>query len=347
MNGINRTPFLSICIPTYNRAEHVFSMVNEILNCPTEEIEVIVLDNCSTDSTKDLLNSILDKRLVFIQNPYNIGGVSNSIKVLTIANGEYALLCLDRDHVECKNIPSFIQKLHQNKDIVMGFSSFELNENISDMIFKEGFDSVLNMAFLSKHPSGNFYKTNVLNNLKRIKETNINSIEFAFYHELINSEISFLGRTLKINTPMISAGYLNSKEDFAINKSHSYNTSNYYFIPSKRKIEYFTYISNTSKLNLSSKEKKHLYLTIFLRGLISSTFAFKKDMMNSKICSHYNIPKRKVTFPELLRIDLDYLTYFLNLPIGLGIFSKIYISVLAHLRLSNYFIKSFIKKYSR
>ncbi|MFA6335717.1 MAG: glycosyltransferase, partial [Bacteroidales bacterium] len=117
MNGIVRIPFLSICIPTFNRAEHVFSLVKNILCCYSDEIEVVVLDNCSTDETKDLLCSIEDDRFIFVQNPENIGGLSNIIKVFTFANGVYALLCLDRDYIESQYILPLIDALRKDNNV--------------------------------------------------------------------------------------------------------------------------------------------------------------------------------------------------------------------------------------
>ena len=52
---MNTAPFLSICIPTYNRAallqQTLESIVSDPLFTDSHEIEVVVSDNCSTDDT--------------------------------------------------------------------------------------------------------------------------------------------------------------------------------------------------------------------------------------------------------------------------------------------------------
>lgn len=343
MNGTNRIPFLSICIPTYNRAEHVFSMVKDILLCQSEEIEVVILDNCSTDETKNRLRSIDDNRFVYIQNTSNIGGILNSVKVLTIAKGEYTLLCLDRDYIDFQYIPTLIESLQKEDDVVLGYCSLGLKEMGSDLVFEKGFDSVLNMAYLSKHPSGDFYKTAVLKQLKIIEEINNKTFEFAFYHELINAEASFLGRSKRINIPLIKTGYFNAKNDFELNKSHSYSSNNYYFKPLQRKVEFSMYMFNASMLNLSAKEKKWIYISIFFRGLISSTFSYKKALMDSKICSHYRIETRKVSFFELLVYDLDYSLSFMKQNISISFFQKLYICSFAHFKIFYRILKHIVK----
>ena len=49
---------LSFCIPTYNRASSVCRLVADILSCRDSGIEVVVLDNGSTDDSLSLLQAI-------------------------------------------------------------------------------------------------------------------------------------------------------------------------------------------------------------------------------------------------------------------------------------------------
>lgn len=51
------SPILSICIPTYNRAEHLKKCIESIVcqeEFTTGEVEVVVSDNCSNDNTRDV-----------------------------------------------------------------------------------------------------------------------------------------------------------------------------------------------------------------------------------------------------------------------------------------------------
>ena len=89
-------PLLSICIPTYNRAEIVFECVQDCLKIPCDWIEVVVTDNCSTDDTGERLSQIKDSRLKYFRNEKNIGYVNLS-KCMTNGSGEYSLLLCDED----------------------------------------------------------------------------------------------------------------------------------------------------------------------------------------------------------------------------------------------------------
>lgn len=346
MNGISKNPFLSICIPTYNRAEYVFSMVKDILRCPSDEIEVVILDNCSTDETKSILSRINDNRFVFKQNPQNIGGILNSVKVLTVAKGKFALLCLDKDYIDSQFIMLFIESLKKDNEVVFGNCNLDLKQQIQDVTFEKGFDSVVNMAYSSRHPSGIFYDTGVLKKLKIIEEID-KVAKFPLIHELINAEASFFGKSKRVNIALISASYLNSKGDFAVNKTQTYNTGNYYFLPNQRMFEYLTYMERTSALNLSLKEKRYLYKAIFFQGLISCTYGYKKDIADTEICAHYGIFTKRISFLDLLVIDYNYFIFFLKHNIEINIFSKTYIYLYANCKLAQNIVKSILKKKQR
>jgi len=211
-------------------------------------------------------------------------------------------------------------------------------------VYKKGFNSVLNMAYLSKHPSGNFYKTAVFKQLKIIENINSNPLEFAFITELINAEASFFGKSIIINFPVISPSFINSKEDFELSKSHTYvEKENLYFMPSQRIVEFSTYMINVSMLNLSSKEKRILFNKIYLRGLVSSTYEYRKNLMDSQFCSHYRIGTCKVSLFELLKNDFHFSISFMKQNISLSLFRKINICLIAHYKLFYHLFKHLSK----
>ena len=54
---VEKKPLLSICIPTYNRAEYLEKSLESIIRQPefhSDDVEVVISDNCSTDNTEDL-----------------------------------------------------------------------------------------------------------------------------------------------------------------------------------------------------------------------------------------------------------------------------------------------------
>ena len=58
-------PLLSICIPTYNRAEildkSLESITKQDIFQKTDEVEIIVSDNCSQDNTHNIVHKYIEK----------------------------------------------------------------------------------------------------------------------------------------------------------------------------------------------------------------------------------------------------------------------------------------------
>ena len=105
---------LSICIPTYNRAEIVYQCVKQCLEIESDQIEVVVNDNCSTDNTKALLGDIKDERFCYYCNDSNIGYPNFSV-ALKKAKGKYALLLSDEDDIINLNLEETIKQLADAK----------------------------------------------------------------------------------------------------------------------------------------------------------------------------------------------------------------------------------------
>lgn len=66
-------PAVSVVIPAYNRLKSLPRALDSVLRQTFEDIEVIVVDDCSTDGTWNYLNSVRDPRLRIIRHEVNKG----------------------------------------------------------------------------------------------------------------------------------------------------------------------------------------------------------------------------------------------------------------------------------
>jgi GT2 family glycosyltransferase len=221
---------ISFCIPSFNREEKTYALVMNILQYQSDDIDVIVLDNCSKDRTVERLSQIKDSRFQFVCNEYNIGGMPNILKVLTLANAQYAILCLDKDWVDYKRIADLVKMLKTEKGIVVGYCSLDISKESDRIVYQKGFQAVLNVAYLLKHPSGNFYKTDIYQRTLLVQQKNFTqNTNFAFLPDIINAHMALDGNALLVNIPVVSRGTLLSEE--AINKSHTYTKENLFYSP--------------------------------------------------------------------------------------------------------------------
>ncbi len=66
-------PFVSVIIPTYNRGKRISDSISSVLNQTYKNFELIIVDDCSTDNTMDVLKKINDPRIVILRQPKNMG----------------------------------------------------------------------------------------------------------------------------------------------------------------------------------------------------------------------------------------------------------------------------------
>ena len=93
-------PLVSICIPTYNRAGMIRQAIESALGQSYQNIEVIVVDNASDDTTADVVASYSDKRLRFVKNERNLGLFGNFNRCIELSTGEYLHILHSDDYID-------------------------------------------------------------------------------------------------------------------------------------------------------------------------------------------------------------------------------------------------------
>jgi glycosyltransferase involved in cell wall biosynthesis len=90
---------ISLCIPTYNRAEFLRETLNSIaVNCRDIPCEIVISDNASNDNTSEIV-ALFHKELNihYFHNDTNIGPEKNLCRVIAAASGKYVWLLGDDD----------------------------------------------------------------------------------------------------------------------------------------------------------------------------------------------------------------------------------------------------------
>lgn len=103
---------VSIVIPCYNAEKYILDAINSILNQSFSNLEVIVVDDCSTDNSWSILKSISDTRLRLFQNKSNQGYPCSVNFAINKARGKY-IARMDADDVSHKDRLSMQLKFFQ------------------------------------------------------------------------------------------------------------------------------------------------------------------------------------------------------------------------------------------
>lgn len=329
---------LSICIPTYNRIDKTVLLVKSILEYDELDIEVVVLDNCSTDNTEIVLTEIKDTRFRYYRNKQVIGGMQNILTSLTYGRGEYVLLCLDKDRILPDKIKEFIILL-KKLDVIGGQCILNAYNYTNNIIYEKGLESVLNFAYTSEHPSGLFFNKNVIDKTEILQNLLRKYSSFAFLPELIKAEIGLYGQTSRINIPFV---YTETIEECQKEISHTYEGDNIYFFPKNIIIRLKIYCENLFALNISKKDKTIILKKIFSSLLFASTYEYREIMKNKSICSHHALSTKNISNKQLIINAFNISKSFLisNIPISIHIKITIcFISnfKIAYLMLTNVF----------
>ncbi len=95
------SPMLSVCISTYNRAEwlrHSLRQVIESAALRPNKVEILVVDNASTDHTFDVMQTFQDQpNLRYHRNIKNVGMLGNLAVTSQLAAGDYVWILGDDD----------------------------------------------------------------------------------------------------------------------------------------------------------------------------------------------------------------------------------------------------------
>ncbi len=82
-------PLVSIALPVYNGAEFLKEAIESILAQTFTDFELIIVDDCSIDKSRDIVRSFTDPRIIFLQNDINRRTSYCLNRSLDIARGKY------------------------------------------------------------------------------------------------------------------------------------------------------------------------------------------------------------------------------------------------------------------
>ena len=108
---------LSFSIPIYNRSDRIKKIIEHIVEFKSNEIEIVISDNASTDDTKEVVSKFNDPRIKYFRNKKNVGMDANFILVIKRATGKFIFLLMDEDEVELETIPWILNEIRTNDNL--------------------------------------------------------------------------------------------------------------------------------------------------------------------------------------------------------------------------------------
>jgi len=186
-------PQVSIIIPTYNNAAYIQDSLNSVLKQRYQEYEIIIIDDGSTDNTKELLEPYLrNKRIYyFYQENKGLPGARNA--AIRLAKGEY-ILCLDADD---ELAPDAIQKYvesaknHNAQWVISDIYRVENNASEIQKAILPSKDPLMDILSQKAYFRSCFYTKKILQNVEMYDETQKYYEDWELYIRLIEAKAIF------------------------------------------------------------------------------------------------------------------------------------------------------------
>ena len=107
---------VSIIMPSYNTANYIGESINSVINQSYKNWELIIVDDCSTDNTDEVIKDFLkDSRIKYLKNKENSGAAISRNKALRMAKGEWIAFLDSDDLWNHKKLEKQIKFMEQNK----------------------------------------------------------------------------------------------------------------------------------------------------------------------------------------------------------------------------------------
>ncbi len=150
-------PLLSVVIPSYNHEKFIKQAIDSVLKQTYKNLELIVIDDGSKDSSIDIIKSYKDERLTLVCQE-NAGAHNAINKGLSMAKGEY-LAILNSDDIFTKDrFEIMIKELQKRPEVEFACSYIQIIDTEGNKLgLKEGWKNM--EPWTVPHPELSFKAT--------------------------------------------------------------------------------------------------------------------------------------------------------------------------------------------
>ena len=293
-------PKISIISPIYNRGKYLLRFIKSIQNQNFKEIEIILVDDCSNDDTKLLINQYQkeDQRIILIQNKKNKGTFASRNIGALISKGQFVMLPDPDDILEQNCLLYFYNLAIRNNYELIRFYIYVGQKRI----------------YFGSHviplPSVSIYQPQLSTYLFRASKV-LKQIDYNVSNKFIKREALIRAMNIISNEIFI---YMINFEDGVLNY-FLYRASKSFFL--KKKIAYY-YIKNhdsiTSK-GIKTRDLKFIFFHLKFVFEYSKNRKYEKDMSNilfRRIGIGRNIKNRVLLIKDDFKFYFDIIDEFLN-----------------------------------
>ncbi len=142
---------VSVLITTYNREKYITEAIESILTSTYKNLEVVVLDDCSSDNTVSIVSEYMntDQRVRVVKNDVNLGQFANRNKAIELAKGELIKFLDSDDYLYPHGLELMVHAMERCPEAGIGVPATWFNDKLP-------FCKTSHDAFLAHYSGGNF-----------------------------------------------------------------------------------------------------------------------------------------------------------------------------------------------
>lgn len=220
-----REELISVIIPVYNVGKYIEKCINSIINQKYKNIEIIIVDDGSTDNSGKIIDRLSkkDKRII-VKHKKN-GGVSSARNEgLNLVTGKYVCF-VDGDDYVMDDYITYMYDLINKKDADISltcnmFSNFNVNQvKLDNIEYISGREAAMNIMTYNI-PIGVYCK---LFKTSFLKENNIRFIEDIYIGEGFNFNVDAFQMAKNVNVGQRKIYYYRRDNETSATTKFSYD----------------------------------------------------------------------------------------------------------------------------
>ena len=186
-------PKISVIMAAYNAVNYIEKSIISILEQTFKEWELIIINDCSTDHTPEIVEKYirLDPRIIFLSNEVNINQALSRNRGISKARGKYIAILDDDDIAFPDRLKIQYDFLENNPAVALVASAAEIIDKDGKIIghkrSPENLDE-LRFRIILKNPlvhSSVMYRKELMEKVGGYNNKYFNAEDYKFYSELI------------------------------------------------------------------------------------------------------------------------------------------------------------------
>lgn len=133
-------PKISVVVPNYNYGQYIKERIDSILSQTYQNFELIILDDCSTDNSRDIIESYRGNSHVskIIYNEVNTGSpFIQWDKGINLCSGEWIWIAESDDKASPDFLSTLLDEINKNPDVVLAFSESHFIDSNGKILYIE------------------------------------------------------------------------------------------------------------------------------------------------------------------------------------------------------------------